>query len=160
MLHRILSIPAIFAGLALMMQAHAAAPSNEFLAKLLGSRLHRQGNMFACFSRQYDETHLAAHPSQRVTFMKVLIDAFFREDSFSPGTGMHSYQVSLAFRFRDLTETLTGVAECGDATRRDSIPGGARCAGPGASSHLAMSGSDTLVVTIRDGADLWMPGPV
>ena len=36
MLHRILSIPAIFAGLALMMQAHAAAPSNEFLAKLLG----------------------------------------------------------------------------------------------------------------------------
>jgi hypothetical protein len=38
------------------------------------------------------------------------------------------HQVSLAFRFRNRPETLTGVAECGDGTPRDSLRHGADCA--------------------------------
>jgi len=147
------------AGLALAAQAHAAGPNNEFLAGLLG-RLYMRGQGFACFSRQYDDAHLAAHPSQRVTFAKALIDASFRTSSLPTATSSYPYQVALAFRFRDRTETLTGVAECGDGTPRDSLRDGAQCAGPGSASHLALVGRRTLVISIPDGADLWMPGPV
>lgn len=117
MLRRALIIAAALAELVSAGQAHSAGSGNEFLAHLLG-RLHRQGESFAYFSRQYDDAQLAARPSQRVTFVKALVDAYFRESSFVGARGAYSYQVSLAFKFRDRTETLTGVAECGDGTQR------------------------------------------
>jgi len=43
----------------------------------------------------------------------------------------YMYQVTLAFKFRDRNETLTGVAECGDGKPNDSLRSGANCAGPG-----------------------------
>jgi hypothetical protein len=160
MLRRALIIAATLANLASAKQARAAGSDNEFFANLLG-RLHRQGESFACFSRQYDDANLAAHRGQRVTFVKALVNAYFRESLVAPAGGSYLYQVSLAFRFRDRPETLTGVAECGDGTPRDSLHGGAYCAGPaGAATHLALQGRQVLVVTIPDGADLWMPGPV
>jgi hypothetical protein len=71
------------------------------------------------------------------------------------------YQVSLAFRFRGREETLTGVAECGDGTPKDSLLGGAVCAGPGEkASHLALNGDRVLVMRIPAGVDLWAPGPI
>ena len=160
MLRRTLIIAATFASLASAKHAHAAGSDNEFLANLLG-RLQRQGESFACFSRQNDDANLAAHRGQRVTFVKALVDAYFRESSLAPASGSYLYQVSLAFRFRDRPETLAGVVECGDGTPRDSLHSGAHCAGPaGAATHLALRGRQVLVVTIPDGADLWMPGPV
>ena len=160
MLRRALIVAATLANVASAKAANTAGFDNEFLANLLG-RLYRHGESFACFSRQYDDAHLAAHGGQRVTFVKALVDAYFRESSLAPASGSYLYQVSLAFRFRDRRETLTGVAECGDGTPSDSLHGGAYCAGPaGAATHLALQGRQVLVVTIPDGADLWMPGPV
>jgi hypothetical protein len=157
---RALIITAALASLAPAQPAHAAGSGNEFLANLVG-RLYRQGQSFACFSRQYDDAHLAAHPQQQVTFVKVLVDAYFRESSLAPASGSYSYQVSIAFRFRDRTDTLTGVAECGDGKPKDSLRGGANCAGPAdATTHLGQEGRQVLVVTIPNGADLWGPGPV
>ena len=160
MIRRTLIITATLAGIVPATQAHAAGPSNEFLANLVG-RLYRQGESFACFSRQYDDAQLAAHPRQWVTFVKALFDVHFRESSLAPPSGSYMYQVSLAFKFRDRAETLTGVAECGDGTPKDSLRSGANCAGPGdAGSHLALDGQKVVVMTIPGGADLWMPGPV
>ena len=157
---RALIIAAALAELASAGQAHSAGSENEFLANLLGG-LHRQGESFACFSRQYDDAELAARPGQRVTFVKALVDPYFRESSLEPARSSYLYRVSLAFRLRDRTETLTGVAECGDGTPRDSLHGGAHCVGPaGAATHLALQGRRVLLVTIPDGADLWAPGPV
>jgi hypothetical protein len=160
MLRRALIVAATLANVASAKETNTGRFDNEFLANLLG-RLYRQGESFACFSRQYDDAHLAAHGGQRVTFVRALVDAYFRESSLAPASGSYLYQVSLAFRFRDRPETLTGVAECGDGTPSDSLHGGAYCAGPaGAATHLALQGRQVLVVTIPDGADLWMPGPV
>jgi hypothetical protein len=111
----------------------AAAQGNEFLAALFGV-LPRTGESFACFSRQYDEAQLAARPGQRVAFVKALIATYYRQSSLGPQTGAYSYQVSLAFRFRDSANVLTGVAECGEGRVRDSLRGGAFCAGPRRSS--------------------------
>jgi hypothetical protein len=136
-------------------QARAATAGNEFLAALMGS-LPRQGESFACFSRQYDEAQLATRPKQKVAFVKALIAAYRQ-----PGSSAYSYQVSLAFRFRDRGDLLTGVAECGQGTVRDSLRGGAYCAGPGdPGAHLRLQGRQVLGLTIPNGADLWAPGPV
>lgn len=159
MLRRTLIIAASFAGMAPTAPAYAAGSGNEFLANLVG-RLDRQGESFACFSRRYDDAHLSAHPRQQVTFVKALIAAHFRESTLAPASGSYMYQVSLAFRFRDRAETLTGVAECGDGTPKDSLRRGAYCAGPGdAGTRLALDGRQAILMTIPGGADLWMPGP-
>jgi hypothetical protein len=139
--------------------AEAAGFGNEFLAHVVG-RLFRQGESFACFSRQYDAAHLAAHPRQRATFVKALVDAHFVEPWAPNGYKGYMYQVSLAFRFRDRAETLTGVAECGDGKPKDSLRDGAVCAMVGGTTaHLAVEGENVLVIRIPGGADLWAPGP-
>ena len=159
-LRRALAIAAFLAGFAPLDQAAAAGSDNAFLARVVG-RLYPRGASFACFARQYDAAHLAAHPRQQVIFAKALVDAYFRESSLPGGNAAYMYQVSLAFRFRGREETLTGVAECGDGTPRDSLLGGAVCAGPGEqASHLAMDGDTVLVMRIPGGADLWAPGPI
>lgn len=153
-------IIAALANVAPVQHVHAAAPGNEFLAALFGS-LPRQGESFACFSRQYEEAQLAARPGQKVAFVKALIAAYYREPSLAPETGAYSYQVSLAFRFRDRADMLTGVAECGEGKVRDLLRGGAYCAGPGdPGAHLGLQGRQVLVLTIPNGADLWAPGPL
>jgi hypothetical protein len=122
MLRRAL-IAAAFAGLTSGQQAHAATAGNEFLAVLIGS-LPRQGESFACFSRQYDDAQLAARPKQKIAFVKALIAAYRQQSSLGPASSAYSYQVSLAFRFRDRADVLTGVAECGEGRVRDSLRGG------------------------------------
>jgi hypothetical protein len=160
MLRRILTIAAFLAGFAPLDQAVAANSGNEFLAHVVG-HLYPRGESFACFTRQYDAAHLAAHPRQHVIFAKALIAANFRKSSLPGGGAGYMYQVSLAFRFRGREETLTGVAECGDGTPKDSLVGGAVCAGPGEkASHLALSGDTLLVMRIPAGAPLWAPGPI
>lgn len=158
MLRRALAMAAFLACFSQL--GHAAASNNEFLAHLVG-HLHRNGESFACFSRQYDDAHLAAHPGQQVTFVKALIDAYVQEPRVSRQPIPHMYQVRLSFRFRGREERLTGVAECGDGTPKDSLRGGSVCAGPGDKpSHLALDGNKVLVMTFRGGADLWAPGPI
>ena len=152
-------VAAAFGSLIPGQQAHATA-GNEFLAALLES-LPRQGEYFACFSRQYDEVQLAARPKQKVAFVKALIAAYHQKSALKPARGAYAYQVSLAFRFRDRADLLTGVAECGEGRVRDSLRGGAYCAGPGdAGAHLGLQGRQVLVLNIPNGADLWGPGPV
>jgi hypothetical protein len=160
MLRRSLIIAALLAGFAVLEQAGAGSFGNEFLAHVIG-HLYRQGESFACFSRQYDAAHLAAHPRQQVIFAKALVDAHFREAALPGGDAGYMYQVSLAFRFRDREETLTGVAECGQGTSKDSLRGGAICAGPGEGVlKVALDGDSVLVMRVPGGADLWAPGPI
>jgi hypothetical protein len=128
MLRRAL-IAAAFVSLTCGSQAHAAKAGNEFLAALVG-RLPWQGESFVCFSRQYDDAQLAARPKQKVAFVKALIAAYHQQSSLAPAAGHYSYQVSLAFRFRDRAEVLTGVAECGEGKVRDSLRGGAHARAP------------------------------
>ena len=158
MLRRAL-IAAVFGSLTFGRQAHAATAGNKFLADLLGSP--PRGESFACFSRQYDDAQLAARPKQKVSFVKALIAAYRQQSSLGPASSPYSYQVSLAFRFRDRADTLTGVAECGEGRVKDSLAGGAYCAGPGdPGAHLGLQGRQVLALTIPNGADLWAPGPV
>jgi hypothetical protein len=157
MFRRALTVAVVLATFA--PSGHAAGAGNEFMTHLVG-HLYRQGESLACFARQYDKAHLAAHPRQQVIFAKALIDAHFTERWAPKGYQGYMYQVSLAFRFRGREETLTGVMECGDGKPKDSLSGGASCAMVGGTtSHLALDGDNLLVMRIPGGADLWAPGP-
>lgn len=162
-----LSAPVDAAGRAVAKHATGAgrpvsgdAGDNPFLNAIFG-RMDGKSEYFACFSRQYDDAHLAAHANQRVTFVKALVAAYRQKFAGSDAYAPYAYQVSLAFRFRDRPETLTSVAECGDGAQKDSLRGGAHCAGPGdAGSHLSTDGRRGIVLVIPAGADLWAPGPI
>jgi len=69
----------------------AAEAANEFLSRVVG-HIDREGSSFACFSRQYDRSHLAAHPNQRVTFAKALVHAYFRSSPLESGAGVYMYR--------------------------------------------------------------------
>jgi len=158
MFRRVALLVALIAGLA-PVAAEAADYGNPFLARVVG-RLHRRGESFACFSRRYDDAHLAGHPTQKVTFGKALVSTRFVEPWAPFGYRGYMYSVSLAFEFRDRPETLTTVAECGDGKPKDSLRGGAVCAiVGGTTAHLTMDGKDTLVMEVPGGVDLWAPGP-
>jgi hypothetical protein len=133
--------------------ASAAAPS-PFLARLMG-RAPGEGKTFACFTRVYDDAHLAARPLQNVRAMDVLVVAYSTLD--------YGYQLRMGFRFRGRAEELTTVAECGGAGDRppDSLRGVAVCAGPvgGGSMRVALDDDGSALMAIPNGAHLWRPGP-
>jgi hypothetical protein len=148
---------AILAAVAATSAAEAA--NNAFLARLVG-HLYHAGEGFACFSRRYDDAYLAAHPKQNVTYAKMLVLASFGRAGGDPRYSAHSYQLGLAFKFRDRPEQLTSVGEC---SSRDDTPRGAKCAGPVGSDgdmHLALAGEHSVLMTIPNGSDLWAPGPI
>ncbi|HLW90143.1 MAG TPA: hypothetical protein VKS78_02425 [Roseiarcus sp.] len=163
---RTLTMLALLAGLPT--PSAQAAPSNQFLAHLLG-HLYPDGETFACFSRRYDDTYLAAHPGQNVVFAKALVSAHFRASSLDRKYDFYSYELGLAFRFRGRPETLTSSASCGDGRPKDSLRDGAVCAGPAgapdaangtARMRVAVAGDHSMVMTIPNGSDLWAPGPI
>ena len=133
---------------ALASPAVAAAPG-EFVTRLMG-RVPGEGKTFACFSRVYDEPHLAAHPGQNVRSLRVLAVAYSTLD--------YGYQLRMGFEFRGRPETLTTVAECGHSGLDRQ---GARCAGPspGGSMHLALEADGSFLMFLPKGAHLWKPGP-
>jgi hypothetical protein len=148
-------------GLSSMPSMAAEKSTNAFLARLMG-QLYREGETFACFSRQYDDADLAKHPRQNVVFAKLLVSAHFSASAMDSERGSYNYQLGMAFRFRGRSELLTTVAECGDGKRRDSLRDGAVCAGPKADghSHLLLARDGSLLLAFPDGADLWAPGPI
>jgi hypothetical protein len=149
---RALVISAILAGLTTMSPATAAGPS-KFVTHLMG-REPGEGKTFACFIRVYDDAHLTAHPEQNVRSMTVLVVAY--------SVLQYSYQLRMGFHFRGRLESLTTVAECGDSSgARDSLRGGALCAGPGESGkmRLVLEDDRSVLIVLPVGAHLWRPGP-
>jgi hypothetical protein len=135
-----------------------AEPNDAFLSRLVGG-LHRNGESFACFSRRYDEAHLATHPRQSVAYAKMLVSAYFRPSPLDPKHGAYAYQLGLGFKFRGNSDLLTSVAECGSK----NTPFGAECAGPVGSDgdmRLALESDRAVLMTLPHGSDLWAPGPV
>jgi hypothetical protein len=64
----------------------------------------------ACFVRTYDATHLARHPKQTVSAMKMLVAAEKLQDDTSL-----SYSYKLGVNFRNRTGDYASNADCGHA---------------------------------------------
>jgi hypothetical protein len=66
---------------------------------------------FACFTRRYDAAHMAQHPLQKVSAMKLLITA----EKTDPDDRVLDYSFRLGVNFRDRAGNFDSSGDCGHA---------------------------------------------
>ena len=108
---------------------------------------------FACFVRRYDADHLAHHPDQKVTAMKLLVTSEWFEENKSLD---HHFRLGVNFRNRRATFDSSGSCnhfhpeEAKDETR---LGCGVDCDGGGLG--IAMSKDDKSVIVRLDRVCIW-----
>jgi len=115
---------------------------------------------YACFVRRYDASHMAEHPSQKVTVMRLLITA-----KKTPDDKYLDYSFRLGVNFRDRPGDFDSSGECGHAPtvrNPDTDPGPAAgidfqcdvdCDGGGISVNLA--NNDNALMVKLDRIRIW-----
>jgi hypothetical protein len=109
----------IAAVLSLLASAATAQPDREaakvadFAKRMFATKSSGQ-KPTACFARTYDAAHLARHPKQTVSVMKMLIAGEKLEDATSL-----SYSYKLGINFRDRKGDYASSYDCGNAEVSD-----------------------------------------
>jgi hypothetical protein len=109
----------IAAVLSLLASAAAAQPDRDaakvadFAKRMFATKSSGQ-KPTACFARTYDAAHLARHPKQTVSAMKMLIAGEKLEDATSL-----SYSYKLGINFRDRKGDYASSYDCGNAEVSD-----------------------------------------
>ena len=122
------------------------AKNNEFANKLYAADVTKQKKTYACFVRQYDNAHLAKHPLQKVSAMKLLVTAeVVPEDEHLN----HSFRLGLKFRNRPGNFDSSGG--CGHMKVSENPAGkehlgcSVDCDGGGVSVELTPDNKATLI---------------
>jgi hypothetical protein len=110
----------IAACLSLLASAAVAQPDREAAkVKDFGQRMFATKSFAkkttACFARTYDAAHLARHPKQTVSAMKMLIAGEILE-----GATSLSYSYKLGINFRDRKGDYASSYDCGNAEVSDA----------------------------------------
>jgi hypothetical protein len=71
------------------------AKATAFDARMFGGPLSQK--TYACFVRRYDASHLAQHPKQKVSAMKLLVTA---EDALEDKAVNYSFRLGFKYRHR------------------------------------------------------------
>jgi hypothetical protein len=130
--------------------APAAVPetpgSEAFAGRLFAGKVAKDRVSYACFVRKYDAAHLAQHPKQKVTAMRLLVSA--QEFEESPGL-QYSFRAGVTLR-----GTKGAYEATGDCTRplaseisadKLKLQCGVECDGGSLSIELANADKSTLV---------------
>jgi len=134
-----------------LQQADAAFATRMFAGAVLKPKA------YACFVRRYDAAHLAAHPLQKVSAMKLLITA-----EVVPEDKAFDYSFRLGVTFRDRPGDFDSSGDCGhaptvkalDATEA-AVPDGidftcsVDCDGGGISVNLAHNDAALIVKPLQ-----------
>jgi hypothetical protein len=117
---------------------------------------------YACFIRRYDAAHMAQHPLQKVTVMKLLITA-----EMVPDDKVLEYSFRLGVNFRDRPGDFDSSGDCGHAAvtkvpdnAETAIPAGVDivcgvdCDGGGVTVSLANNDASLIVKPI-DRIRIW-----
>jgi hypothetical protein len=121
-------------------------PDNAFANKLYATDVTQQKKTFACFVREYDRGHLAKHPAQKVSAMKLLVTA---EQVPEDENINHSF--SLGVKFRNQPENFWSGGGCGHAKVSESENGkehldcNVECDGGGVDVELSADAKSTIV---------------
>jgi hypothetical protein len=136
-------------------QAADAAFAKRFFAANAG-----KPKAYACFVRRYDAAHMAEHPKQKVTVLKVLITSEKLEDD-----KYLNYSFRLGVNFRDKPGDFDSSGDCGHAPtvrNPDNDPGPAAgidfqcnvdCDGGGIAVSLA--NNDNALMVKLDRMRIW-----
>jgi hypothetical protein len=104
----------IVAAVASVIGAHAChsqegvdkAKATAFDAQMFGGPLSHK--TYACFVRRYDANHLARHPKQKVSAMKLLVTS---EDAPEDKTVNYSFRLGFKYRHHDASDDLVAGAD-------------------------------------------------
>ncbi|MES5481772.1 hypothetical protein QMZ05_03375 [Bradyrhizobium sp. INPA03-11B] len=128
-------------------KATAAAFDNRMFAGPPGAKA------YACFVRRYDANHLAQHPKQKVSAMKLLVSA---EDAPEDKTTNYSFRLGVTYRHRSGNFDSSGF--CNHAVATDSgheirFECGVDCEGGGIS--VALSKDDKSAIARLASIRMW-----
>ncbi|OKO83461.1 hypothetical protein [Bradyrhizobium sp. NAS96.2] len=128
-------------------KATAAAFDNRMFAGPPGAKA------YACFVRRYDANHLAQHPKQKVSAMKLLVSV---EDAPEDKTTNYSFRLGVTYRHRSGNFDSSGY--CNHAVATDSgheirFECGVDCEGGGIS--VALSKDDKSAIARLASIRMW-----
>jgi hypothetical protein len=103
----------VLAALTTVCQA-AGAPDDGVAKRLFAGDAGTPHKSFACFVRKYDAAHLARHPQQKVTAMKLLITA-----ERVPEDEHLNYSFQVGVRLRRQAEAFDSGGSCGHVKVKD-----------------------------------------
>lgn len=121
------------------------AKQNDWAARLFAGRIGT-GKAYACFVRRYDADHLARHPLQKVSVMKLLLTA----EHVAEDQGLN-YSFRLGVDFRNLPGDFDSSGECGHAQASETPSGaievacGVDCDGGGITVEAVKDGKSVMV---------------
>ena len=121
------------------------AKSEEFVKRLFAGPVTKT-KTYACFVRLYDSDHLARHPLQKVSAMKLLVTAETVPESDGP-----SYSFRLGVRYRNKSGAFDSSGDCrhsdisADTDNEARLGCGVDCDGGGISIGLTKDYKATLI---------------
>ena len=122
-----------------------AAKNEEFIKRLFAGPVGKNKS-YACFIRQYDADHLARHPLQKVSAMKLLVTAETVPESEGP-----SYSFRLGVRYRNKPGAFDSSGECrhgeisAETNNEARLGCGVDCDGGGIDIGLTKDYKSTLI---------------
>jgi len=122
------------------------AQETTFIKRMFAADLGKQKKSYACFVRVYDADHLARHPLQKVSAMKLLV-AIERV----PEDKMLNYSFRLGVKFRKRPGDFDSSGDCGhgripeNAGDKAQLGCGVDCDGGGITVELTPEAKSTLV---------------
>jgi hypothetical protein len=104
---------------------------------------------YACFVRKYDSGHLAQHPKQKVSTMKLLMTAEIPSDAST-----FNYSFRLGVKYRNRSTNLGSFGDCGHVVAEDTgqeirFGCGVDCDGGGLGVALAKDDKSAVVGLAR-----------
>jgi len=104
---------------------------------------------YACFVHKYDSAHLAQHPKQKVSTMKLLMTAEIPSDA-----NTFNYSFRLGVKYRKRSNNLESFGDCGHMTAEDTgkeirFGCGVDCDGGGLGVSLAKDDKSAIVGLAR-----------
>ena len=117
--------------------------ANAFDSRMFGTTPTQKS--YACFVRQYDSTHLAEHPKQKVSTMKLLMTAEIPSDASA-----FNYSFRLGIKYRNRSTNLESFGDCGHVVAEDTgreirFGCGVDCDGGGLGVSLAKDDKSAVV---------------
>ncbi len=143
---------AVLAVSATLSTGHPAAAGEEsdkidvFAARLFAGPVDKQKKTYGCFVRRYDAAHLARHPLQKVSMMKLLVTA-----EMLPEAESLNFSFRVGVRFRHRPGDFDSSGECGhgrvseSADAKEQLGCSVDCDGGGITVELSPDNKSTLI---------------
>jgi hypothetical protein len=135
-------------------EAAKAPVADEYVQRVFAAPISLDKTTYACFTRSYDPEHLAEHPQQKVSAMKLLLTA-----QKYPEDNEMNYSFRLGVKYRSKSGNYDSSGDCGhgrfvDEKSNEAMLGcGVDCDGGGI--NVALSNGDKAVIVKLERIRIW-----